>query len=53
MDAIGSQSGPKSAGLNFASDRLMKQLESTLGKFPFLVHIKNSRGHDFEHCSLV
>jgi cyclopropane-fatty-acyl-phospholipid synthase len=48
MDANGNQSGPKSADLNSASVRLMEQLESTFGEFPFLVHIKDSRGQEFE-----
>jgi len=48
MDAIGSQPDPKSAGLNSASVRLKEQLEPTFGDFPFLVHIKDSRGQEIE-----
>ena len=48
MDAMGSQQGSKSAGLNSASVRLKEQLEPTFGGFPFLVHIKDSRGQEIE-----
>ena len=48
MDAMGSQAGPKSGDMNFASVRLKEQLESTFEDFPFLMRIKDSRGQEFE-----
>lgn len=48
MDAIGGQSGSKSAGMDSASVHLMEQLESNFRDFPFLVHIRDSRGQEFE-----
>ena len=48
MDAIGSQPGLKSGDMNFASVRLKEQFESTFEDFPFLVHIRDSRGQEFE-----
>jgi len=48
MEAMGGQSGPKSAGVNMASVRLMEALEAHFGDFPFLVHIEDSRGEKFE-----
>ena len=42
MNAIGSQPGPKNAGMNSVSVHQIGQLNPTPGDFPFLVHMGES-----------
>ena len=48
MGVVGGQADSKSAVTNSASIRLMGQINSAFGKFPFLVHVTDSRGNKFE-----
>ena len=48
MDVVGGQADSKIAVTSSASVRLEEQINSAFGKFPFLVHITDARGHEFE-----